>query len=256
MMGLPNRDGSYTMTLYMNEKGEEPSFASLNTPEKVRSYFQKFYSDAVPLMPQFSQEYAQNPVGFLGTVFCNPWNYEDKLILLGDAAHAVTPFFGQGCNCGFEDISYLDTLLSASGKRDMKEIFRQYSLGRKPNGDAIANMALENFTEMMAKTADPRFLLEKEIEIQLAQRFPEKYASRYTLVTHSLVPYSVCIQLGEIQQKILSQLSQGIQRVDQVDFQKASQLIDSIMTPFLKKNNVNPKDFNYVSKYYPKPSKL
>ena len=179
LMGLANRDGSFTMTFYM----PETSFAELKTPEAVQTFFEENYPSAIPLMPDYNADFRRNPAGFLGTVFCGPWIHEDKFALIGDAAHAVTPFFGQGCNCGFEDVSVLHDILlakersSSDGTVDMLSVFAEYYAERKPNSDAIANMALENFTEMMAKTADPKFLLEKDIEIVLAQKFAA-YTSR------------------------------------------------------------------------------
>merc|ERR1711991_735277 len=191
-----------------------------------------------------------NPTGFLGTVFCSPWNYKDKVILLGDASHAITPFFGQGCNSGFEDVWELDKILSRT--KDMKRVFAEFNKVRKPNADAIANMALDNFTEMMSKTGDQKFLLEKEIEIELSNRFPSLYASRYVLVTHSLVSYDLCLQIGVLQQKILSELSRNITRVQDVDYGNAKRLIHKHLVPFLKKHGIKAENFNYTSKYYPK----
>jgi kynurenine 3-monooxygenase len=254
MMALPNKDRSFTVTLYMNETGPL-SFSSLNTAEKVREYFAEHYPDAIALMPHFVDEYMRNPVGFLGTVFCSPWVYKDHIALIGDAAHAITPFFGQGCNCGFEDVLQLYEIMKDHKRSgSLEEVFRRYGEARKPNGDAIGLMALDNFVEMMSKTADKRFLLEKEIEMELSRRFPSLYASRYVLVTHSLVPYSLCRQIGFIQDGILSQLSQGAASLSDVNFQRAAELIQSELAPFLQKHNISSKDFNYVSKYYPKPN--
>jgi kynurenine 3-monooxygenase len=252
MMGLANKDGSYTMTLYMPEKGPL-SFESINTPEKVRNYFREYYPDAVALMPECEREFTRNPVGFLGTVLASPWIYKDKVALIGDAAHAITPFFGQGCNCGFEDVMVFDQLLSQH-KNDLRRVFDEFYRARKPNADAIANMAIENFTEMMSKTADPKFLLEKAIEIELANRFPLQYVSRYALVTHSLVPYSLCKQIGEIQQEILGALSNGITKPEQADYKLAERLIHEKLVPFLNKNQITPDKYNYTSKYYPNPT--
>jgi kynurenine 3-monooxygenase len=249
MMALPNRDGSNTMTLYMPEKGSPISFAAINTPAKAESYFREYYPDAVPLMPHFVDEFIKNPTGFLGTVFCSPWHFEDKLLLLGDAAHAITPFFGQGCNLGFEDILVLDSVLAKT--QDMKVVFAETFRLRKADADAMANMALENFEEMMSKTASQKFQMEKAVELLITQRFPEVYASRYMLVTHSLVPYHKCQQLGVIQQQILSLLVEKIQSADKVDYALAKRLIDERIVPFLKENNIQAKDFNYTCKFYP-----
>ncbi len=252
MMALPNRDGSNTMTLYMPESGSHISFAALNTPAKIKAYFEEFYPDAVSLMPHFVDEYTRNPTGFLGTVFSAPWHFQDRLLLLGDAAHAITPFFGQGCNLGFEDVMVLDAVLRATKSRDMGVVFAEVYRQRKPDADAMAYMAIENFTEMMSKTASEKFLLEKAIEIELSNRFPEQYASRYMLVTHSLVPYHKCMQIGVLQQKILSELARDISDVSKLNFALAKRLIEQEIVPFLKRNKITAKDFNYTCKFYPK----
>jgi kynurenine 3-monooxygenase len=256
MMALPNCDGSNTMTLYMPEAGGPVSFAAINTPAKVRAYFEETYPDAVPLMPHYEEEFLRNPTGFLGTVFCSPWSFQDRLLLLGDSAHAITPFFGQGCNMGFEDVSVLDAVLkeftTKGGKRDMEKVFSEVYQRRKPDADAMGNMAIDNFTEMMSKTASEKFLLEKAIEIELTKRFPQLYASRYVLVTHSLVPYHKCMQIGALQQKIVSLLAKDITKVEQVDYALAKRLIDAELTPYLKKNHIQAKDFNFTCKYYSK----
>ncbi|MDP2439509.1 MAG: FAD-dependent monooxygenase, partial [archaeon] len=256
MMALPNRDGSQTVTLYLPGSGPAPSFAALEKggEESVREYFAGHYPDAAPLMPRLLQEFQQHPVGFLGTVFAGPWVHGDRLALIGDAAHAITPFFGQGCNSGFEDVSVLHRLLlrSRSEGRDLAWVLARYYEQRKPDTDAIAHMALDNFTEMMAKTAEPRFLLEKQLEIVLAQSFPV-YASRYALVTHSLIPYSLCQRIGVLQQQILSSLSAGISSPDQLDLSAASRLIDTVLKPFLDQHRITPDMYHYTSKYYPAP---
>ena len=251
MMALPNHDGSQTVTLYLPEREGDLSFKSLDSPDKVRRYFEQYYPDAIPIMPQFIQEFTQNPTGFLGTVFAGPWIFGDKFALIGDAAHAVTPFFGQGCNCGFEDVALFDKLFveSQQSHKDMTWVFSEYYRLRKPNADAIARMALENFTEMMSKTADPKFLLQKEVEIRLAQKFPT-YVSRYALVTHSLIPYDLCKQIGQIQQQILAELTQNITSVDQFDEKKAAQLIESLLVPFLLKHQITPSQYHFTSKFY------
>jgi kynurenine 3-monooxygenase len=196
--------------------------------------------------------------GFLGTVFCDPWVH-GEFALIGDAAHAFTPFFGQGCNSGFEDVSILHDLLTkggggggsgsggsgGSGGSQLAAVLAAYYSERKPNADAIANMALDNFDEMMSKTADARFLLEKEIENELATRHPA-YISRYVLITHSLFPYHLCQKAGVLQQKVLSQLSEGIAKVEDVDWDRAAALIKEEVLPFLAQHCAEI----YESPYY------
>lgn len=255
LMALANLDGSFTMTFYM----ANDALAALQTEEQVEAFFQEYYPTAIALMPDYKKEFMSRPNGFLGTVFAKPWVFEDKLALIGDAAHAITPFFGQGCNCGFEDVSVFDAILSrheegaASGGEEvnMTVVLQDYNDSRKPNGDAIGNMALENFVEMMSKTADPKFLLEKEIEIIIQKHFPE-FTSRYVLVTHSLLPYYLCREVGVIHREIMGTLAANIETADQVDLTLAGQLIQDKLMPFIKKNDITPEKCLYTSKYYEK----
>jgi kynurenine 3-monooxygenase len=259
MMGLANRDGSFTMTLYMPCKGPLSFESVCASAEAAEAFFQEHYSSAVPLMPNFKESLLKNPVGFLGTVYTHPWHYKDKVCLLGDASHAITPFFGQGCNSGFEDVSVLHSLLqqfssveprTPGGRINMSAVFDAFYAERKPNTDAIAAMALENFTEMMAKVADPRFLLEKKIEIQLSQRLGAAFTSRYALITHSLVPYSHCHVVGKVQQSILSDLSEGKADEDSVDYSLAAKLVDEQLAPLMLKLGINADSSVYTSEYY------
>jgi kynurenine 3-monooxygenase len=259
MMGLANKDGSFTMTLYMPCKGPLSFESVCADSEAAEAFFREHYSSAVPLMPNFKEALMKNPVGFLGTVYTQPWHYKDKVCLLGDASHAITPFFGQGCNSGFEDISVLHHLLqrlscaeprTPGGRIDMTAVFDALYAERKPNTDAIAAMALENFTEMMDKVADSRFQLEKKIEIQLSQRLGLSFISRYALITHSLVPYSHCQAVGKEQQSILSVLSEGKMNEDDVDYTLAAKLVEERLTPLMLKLGITADNAVYTSEYY------
>lgn len=146
LMALPNQDGSFTMTLYMPEEWYE----KFNTDEKIKSYFEDNYSDAIKLMPNYLKEYKENPQGFLGCVRMSPWIYQDQIVLLGDAAHAIVPFFGQGMNCGFSDVQFLLEQLDKNND-DLLKAFQAYDAHQKPNGDAIADLSIENFVEMCDK---------------------------------------------------------------------------------------------------------
>jgi len=239
LMGLANRDGSFTMTLYLPDTGPV-SFEALDSDTKVEAYFKEHYADALPHMPHYLDEFQANPTGFLGTLRCAPWHAGGDAVLLGDAAHAITPFFGQGCNCAFEDVRALDRLMetAAGGPGQvpigaMPDVFAAYDVERKPNGDAIASLALDNYSEMASRTADPRFLLAKEVELRLAREIPG-YASRYTLVTHTLVPYAVCHAAGKLQAEILEQLVDGIETADEVDMELAAELIEAELGPLLR----------------------
>ncbi|HNR15980.1 MAG TPA: NAD(P)/FAD-dependent oxidoreductase [Chitinophagaceae bacterium] len=183
LIALPNLDKTFTCTLFFPFEGEA-SFEKLTNEEKVKEFFEKTFPDAVPLMPDYINDFFTNPTSSLVTVKCFPWIREDKFALIGDAAHAIVPFFGQGMNCGFEDCRILDELIGQYDD-DWKKILEKYQALRKPDGDAIADLAINNFTEMRDRTADPRFLLQKKIEARLHEKYPDKWIPAYSQVTFS-----------------------------------------------------------------------
>lgn len=202
LIALPNIDGSFTCTLFFPFEGE-PSFASLNKREKVKAFFEKTFTDAVPLMPTLEDDFFANPTSSLITVKCFPWIREDKFALIGDAAHAIVPFFGQGMNCGFEDCSVLNSLIEQYGE-DWSTILSKYQQLRKADGDAIAELALNNFIEMRDKVGDPKFLLQKKIEAKLHEKFPGKWIPAYSQVTFSpQIRYIEALARGTRQEAIM-----------------------------------------------------
>jgi kynurenine 3-monooxygenase len=242
-MALPNLDGSFTMTLYLPDDGDI-SFQSYKTKEDVSEFFHTYYNDSVSLMPKLVEDYLENPVGRLATVKCSPWSDNKSVALLGDAAHAVVPFFGQGMNAGFEDCMYLNQFLDETGS--WEDALRKYSQFQKGNGDAIADMAVENFTVMKEKVADSVFLFRKSVEIELEKRFPEIYRSKYGAVTYTLIPYQLCMEMGEIQKNLLDQLCEKASSLEDIDFEKAEDLIHKQMTPFVEKNNIKIERYVYI----------
>lgn len=186
MIALPNRDGSFTCTLFWPFEGEH-SFAGLRTRAEVEGFFGEHYADAVPLMPTLAEDFLRNPASSLVTVRCRPWRHEGKVVLVGDAAHAIVPFYGQGINCGFEDCVELASRLREH--RDRAEALAAYESARKPNADAIADMALENFVEMRDRTGRPEFLYRKRVEQAIHAAFPDRWTPQYNLVSFSTVPY-------------------------------------------------------------------
>ncbi|MCF8248054.1 MAG: FAD-dependent monooxygenase [Saprospiraceae bacterium] len=205
LIALPNLDGSFTCTLFLPFEGEV-SFEKLQTEVEVMAFFEKYFPDVIPLMPTLVQDFMENPTSALVTVRCNPWHYRHKILLLGDASHAIVPFFGQGMNAGFEDCTILDSLMDKYDE-DWSAIIEEFNANRPEDTNAIADLALLNFIEMRDKVADPKFLLWKKIEKHLHERFPKEFQSVYSMVSFNHVPYSVALaavaQHEELFQKML-----------------------------------------------------
>lgn len=205
LIALPNLDKTFTCTLFFPFEGPA-SFSNLTTKEKVQSFFENTFPDAMALMPDYVNEFFNNPTSSLVTVKCFPWVREDKFALIGDAAHAIVPFFGQGMNCGFEDCRVLDELIDENGD-DWATILQRYQLLRKPDADAIADLAINNFTEMRDRTADPKFLLQKKIEARLHDKYPGQWIPAYSQVTFSPhIRYSEALQRGQQQEAIMQEV--------------------------------------------------
>ena len=205
MIALPNFDGSYTCTLFLAHKGEDLAFDRLTDKASVLDFFNREFPDAVPLMPTLVDDFFRNPTGNLGTIKCFPWNAGGKALLLGDSAHAVVPFYGQGMNCAFEDVRVLDSLVGEMGA-DWRSIYTEYGRLRKPNTDAIADLAEENFYEMRDRVADPVFQRKRELETKLEQTYPD-YFSKYSMVTfREDLPYAVAKENGNAQDELLMQI--------------------------------------------------
>lgn len=224
MIALPNMDGSFTCTLFFPFEGD-PSFQSLKDPEAVKTFFENTFSDAVPLMPTLTEDFFNNPTSSLVTIKCFPWIREDRFSLIGDAAHAIVPFFGQGMNCGFEDCSVLNSLIEQYS-HDWSTILPAFQELRKPDADAIADMALNNFVEMRDKVADPNFLLQKKIEANFSAKHPDKWTPAYSLVTFRPdVRYSAALSRGNLQQSIMD----AIMAQDNIESNWDSEEIEKMM---------------------------
>jgi len=229
LIALPNTDGTFACILFLPFEGSD-SFGSLTSPQQVVEFFKSNFSDALSLMPMLAENYFVNPTGAMVTIKCSPWQLEGRTLLLGDAAHAIVPFFGQGINCGFEDCTFLMELLDQRGP-DWPGVFGAFEFARKVNTDAIADMAIENFTEMRDRVADARFLFRKKVELALEARYPEIFVPKYAMVTFHRIPYSVALERGAIQDRMLSELCEHIDRVEDLDWAKAEQLIRRDLTP-------------------------
>ena len=213
MIALPNLDGSFNCTLFFPYEGPE-SFAALQTPADVAEFFQQKFADAVPLMPNLTTEFFENPVGSLVTIRCFPWKYADDVLLLGDASHAIVPFYGQGMNAGFEDCTVLNQLLDQYGDADWPRVFSEFQARRKPDADAMADLAVYNFVEMRDRVADPRFLLQKKIEAKIAGQYPDQWRPLYSQVTFSHTPYAHAWAAGQRQDAIMERLMPHIRHED------------------------------------------
>ena len=223
LIALPNPDGSFTCTLFFPHEGEY-SFSSLSTPEKVLDFFSHQFSDAVPLIPNLAEAFFANPTGNLVTVKCFPWHYQNSILLMGDAAHAIVPFFGQGMNCGFEDCTLLDECIEQHGP-DWERIFEVFGKLRKENVDAIADMALTNYIEMRDRVTDPAFLLQAQAGLLLEQRYPDLFIPKYSMVSFHRLPYAEALRRADIQESILQQLCASITSVEEIDWPSADRLI-------------------------------
>ena len=229
LIALPNIDGTFASILFLPFEGTD-SFAGLTTLTEVVNFFEARFPDAKSLMPNLADNYFANPTGSMVTVKCSPWHVEGRAALLGDAAHAIVPFFGQGLNCGFEDCTCLMELLDRHGP-DWTRVFGEFENARKVNTDAIADMAIENFTEMRDRVADPSFLFRKKVELALEAKYPQLFVPKYAMVTFHRIPYSVALARGTVQDRLLAELCEHIDRVEDLDWDQADKLIRRELTP-------------------------
>jgi kynurenine 3-monooxygenase len=186
-------------------------------------------------MPSLLEDYFTNPTGSMVTIKCHPWHVDGRAALLGDAAHAIVPFFGQGMNCAFEDCTVLDQCLEHAPHKDRldwAEMFRQFVEARKSNTDAIADLAVENFVEMRDYVAQPKFLLKKKVEHGLEERFPQTFIPKYSMVTFHRIPYAVARERGKIQDQLLKEICADIDRIEDVDWARAERLVETRLEPY------------------------
>lgn len=226
LIALPNLDGSFTATLFLPKTGE-PSFESLDDAASVQHFFQEQFPDALALMPDLTEDYRAHPTGRLGTVYCLPWHYRDCGLILGDASHAIVPFHGQGMNAGFEDCGELVRLIETNN-HDWAVTLPQFEQIRKPSADAIARMAIENYTTMRSSVSDEKFQLKKDIGFELERRFPDLFIPRYSMVMFHRIPYAEVLKQGELQNEILDRLTVVADAIEEVDFELARRLINEL----------------------------
>ena len=203
IIALPNLDGSFTVTLFLSYNDGEYNFNNLTTPEIVTEFFQKEFPDALDLMPNLVEDFFENPTSALGTVKCSPWHYKGNTLLMGDAAHAIVPFYGQGMNASFEDVVEFDKFLEKH-QGDWEATFKAYEQSRKKDTDAIADLAIDNFHEMKDHVASEIFQEKRKLEMALEEQFPEEYSSKYSLVTFNEdIGYNEAMVRGRAQDKAI-----------------------------------------------------
>lgn len=210
LIALPNLNGSFTVTLFLSYDDGEYNFNNLTTEDKITKFFKTQFPDALKLIPNIKDEFLNNPTGPLGTVKCSPWSYKNNTLLMGDAAHAIVPFYGQGMNASFEDVTVFDAVLDKHDG-DWETIFKVFEKERKQDADAIADLAIDNYYEMRDHVANPLFKQKRIIEMDLESNFPKDYSSKYSLVTFNEdIPYHKAMKLGRAQDKaILNLLDDG-----------------------------------------------
>jgi kynurenine 3-monooxygenase len=224
LIALPNADGSFTATLFLPKRGPL-SFESLDNSEAIEQFLSCNFSDARRLMPDCIAEFSSHPVGFLGTVSASPWHFKSTAVI-GDSAHAMVPFHGQGMNCCFEDCIEFDACVVRHSS--WEAVFAEFFANRKPQTDAITAMALENYVEMRELVADPKFQLQQALSLELERRFPRQFIPRYSMVMfHHEIPYRTAQLRGITQAEILADLTQGAANLSQIDFKRAEQQIQA-----------------------------
>jgi kynurenine 3-monooxygenase len=232
LIALPNLDGSFTVTLFLAYEGGKYNFNNLTNPEMVKAFFEEEFADAYALMPNLVDDFFENPTAPLGTVKCSPWHYKGHTLLMGDSAHAIVPFYGQGMNASFEDVVEFDAVLdqyeAAPGKAtNWETVFKEFGSRRKKDTDAIADLAIDNFHEMKDHVANPLFQEKRKIEMALESEFPKLYASKYSLVTfNEQLGYREAMLRGRAQDKaILNLLSDNKIALTQLDSKEGLQHI-------------------------------
>lgn len=237
IIALPNPDGSFTVTLFMSFKTAQHNFENLNTVEKVTAYFEEYYPDALAVMPNLDKLFFENPTSPLGLIKCSPWHYAGKTLLMGDSAHAIVPFYGQGMNASFEDITVFDEILD-DNLESWEAVFEAYEKRRKIDTDAISELSLDNFHEMKEATASPLFQRKRKLETAFEKEHPELYSGKYRLVTfQEQIGYHEAMKRGRAQDKaLLKLLAEGEISDELTDLTDKIALVKTTSEQLLKKD--------------------
>ena len=232
-IALPNDESTFTVTLFLPNTGDdslgEPSFESIRNGADAREFFERDFDDASALIPDLERDFDQNPTGVLGTLYLDQWHLDDRAVLVGDAAHAMVPFHGQGMNCAFEDCVALAEHLDKAS--DRASAFAAFQAERLPNARAIQRMALENYLEMRDRVDDDDYLLQRELERKLADRHPDRFVPRYAMVTFRHLPYAVALQRGNLQRELLVELTRGHDTLDTLDWDAVDAVVTARLSP-------------------------
>ncbi|HXE67192.1 MAG TPA: NAD(P)/FAD-dependent oxidoreductase [Rhodanobacteraceae bacterium] len=229
-IALPNAEGNFTVTLFLPNEGAFPSFATLPDVEAARRFFEEQFPDALALMPTFNEDWNAHPVGQLATLYLDRWHVDGRAVVLGDAAHAIVPFHGQGMNCGFEDATELAALL-AEDSSDPAAVFAEFARRRKPNADAIAAMSLANYIEMRDGVADPHYLLKRELAAALTERAAGHFMSRYRMVSFTSIPYATCVARDREQTALMESILKDHDSLAGIDLAEAATRLRQTVPP-------------------------
>jgi len=227
-IALPNDEQTFTVTLFLPNEGD-PSFETVKTGADARALFARDFADALPLIPNLERDFEQNPTGLLATLYLDQWHLDGRAVLLGDAAHAMVPFHGQGMNCAFEDCVALASHLE--GNPDRAAAFAAFQAERLPNARAIQQMALENYLEMRDRVDDDDYLLQRALERKLAERHPDRFVPRYAMVTFRRLPYAVAFERGQTQRELLVELTSGHASLDTLDWDEVDARVRERLGP-------------------------
>lgn len=232
LIALPNFDGSFTCTLFMPFEGDEHCFNNLTSKEKVNNFFKTVFPDFFEMMPNIADAWEDHPLSSLAIIRCFPWTH-GKVALMGDAAHATVPFFGQGMNAGFEDCSVMYSLMNKHNE-DWDKIFKEYEVLRKPNGDAVQDLSLLNYIVMRDKVADPMFLLQQKVERRMAELYPGNYFPMYSMVSFSEIEYQVALNKGKEQDQLIMDLIRKNNITSDTSSEKIDEFIHQVLGEKIK----------------------
>ena len=227
LIALPNPEGDFTATLFLALRGSQNSFEDLTTEASVAAFFARYFPDVAAMIPDVVADFFDGPTGGLSTVRVDRWSAGAEAVLVGDAAHAIVPFHGQGMNLGMESTRLLDRMLREHPD-DVALAFARFEADRKADADAIADMAVENYDEMRSGVIDPAYVVRRELALELERRYPTKVAARYGMVMFSTMRYAEVAKRARRQSEILAQLTDGVDEVTEVDFERAAELVDAL----------------------------